>query len=603
MPAAGFFTHFGGDGRWQPPALGQHRGLQLAFLLLLAATFAAVAGEDRLLERQQILYAKGMAAGIVRPHSDQLLGGSSTMRARGSGWVCTLGGRTRFPFCGLELDLADDDRSGFDLSRAERILVDYSYRGPAESLRLNLRNFDPRYSRVEVPGSTKYNTLELRVGQGPARADLAMANFAVAGWWLTEQKVPPELGRTEFGNIVALQLLTGNGAPLGSHQFELHGVTVEGRLMTQAEFYLLLLGLWGAGLAAYLLFRVAAASRALRREVLARQRAEEHAQALARHDALTGFLNRHAFREELSATLAAAAAAEQRGAVFLIEIGNLRSVNDVYGHAAGDALLVESARRLQASCPEGAIAGRMGGNELAFYVPGEQAGGEGQTVELTARLNQGFACSGSTLSPGATIGAACFPHHGNDYASLFRAADIALHEAKRAGGGSYRFYNSDLEGGASERIARMRSRERVLKASEERPAFLARARTDLVVREGCSLAAGWPAETMLCLTLTAAEWQEDWTAERIVTQLDMSGLDRARLTVELSETQFLSRAGATMRNLRALQDAGIRLALSGFRNGFNPAASSIRFDEIRPDLAFLSGAFGGGERRLFDRRG
>ena len=371
----------------------------------------------------------------------------------------------------------------------------------------------------------------------------------------------------------------------------------------RADFYLLLLAIWGAALGGFLLFRVAAAGRALRREVEARERAEEHAQALARHDNLTGFLNRHAFREELGTILASAAAVGRTGAVFLIEIGNLRSVNEVYGHAAGDDLLVESARRLQAWCAGGAVAARMGGNELALFVPGEDAVGEGQAAGLTARLNQAFACSGSNLNPGATLGAACFPNHGADYAALFRAADIALHEAKRAGGGSYRFYNSDLEGGASERIARIKGRERVLRASEERPSFLSHARTDLIVREGCRLAEGWPSESSLCLSLTAAEWQEDWTAERIVTQIEMSGLPRNRLAVELSETLFLARAGATLRNLQALQNAGVRLALTGFRNGFNPARSSIRFDEIRVDAAFLGASLSGGEKKLFERRG
>jgi diguanylate cyclase (GGDEF)-like protein len=425
----------------------------------------------------------------------------------------------------------------------------------------------------------------------------------VASWWLTEQELPLELSRPEFGNVVTLQFLTGTAPPLGRHEFAIHAVTLKERVLTQAEFYLLLLALWGTGLGGYLLFRIAAASQALRREVEARERAEEHAQALARHDNLTGFLNRHAFREELGAILSATGTFGRRGAVFLIEIGNLRSVNEVYGHAAGDGLLVESAQRLQTWCGDGAVAGRMGGNELALFLPGEDAVDEGQAGELTARLNQAFSCNGSNLNPGATLGAACFPDHGGDYASLFRAADIALHEAKRAGGGSYRFYNSDLEGGASERIARIKGRERVLKASEERPSFLAHARTDLIVREGCRLAADWPAETAISLSLTATEWQEDWTAERIVTQLEMSGLPRSRLTVELSETLFLARAGATLRNLQALQNAGVRLALTGFRNGFNPANSSIRFDEIRADGAFLGVSLSGAEKKLFERRG
>ena len=72
--------------------------------------------------------------------------------------------------------------------------------------------------------------------------------------------------------------------------------------------------------------------------------------------------------------------------------------------------------------------------------------------------------------------------------------------------------------------------------------------------------------------------------------------------MELSETLFLARAGATLRNLQALHTAGVRLALTEFRNGFDPTSSSIRFDEIRADAAFLGGALSGGERKWLDRR-
>jgi len=575
----------------------------IGFLLLILVTLGLLAFERDLLERTETLYPASAATTVARPHSDAAAGGASVMARRGPGlWSCTLREVHRFPFCGLEVVLAAEGGRGADLSRASRILLDYSYTGPAESLRLNLRNFDPSYSRADVPSSTKYNTLELRVGQGRATADLSMGDFSVAGWWLTEHKIPSEHAGPEFGNVISVQLLTGNEAPAGSHSFALHRIVVHARLMTSAEFYVLLVALWGVAIGGCLLLRIAAAGRALRLEIQARERAEDYARALARHDSPTGVLNRHAFRDELGGRLAAAAAAGETGAVFLIEIGSLRSVNEVCGHAAGDELLVESVRRLEALCGSDAVAGRMGGNELALFIPGEASAGEERATAIAAGLNQAFGCCGSSLNPAATIGVACFPAHGSDYAALLRATDIALHEAKRAGGGIHRFYNSDLEGGASERIARIKGRERVLKASEERPAFVARARTDLMVREGCRLASAWSAETGLSLSLTAAEWQEDWTAERIVTQIDMSGLARSRVTVALSETLFLARAGATLRNLHALQAAGVRLALTGFRSGFDPAASSIRFDEIEIDPAFLGTSVSGAEKKLFVRR-
>ena len=401
--------------------------------------------------------------------------------------------------------------------------------------------------------------------------------------------------------IVFLTLLLLTAAAITAQGEILGGVQALSAQFGPAQYYLLLLGIWAASITAFLVLRVLAATAALRREIQARELAEARAATLARHDSLTGFLNRHALRDEFAATLAGVPQGRSRAMLFLIEIGSLRSVNELYGHSAGDDMLVEVATRLKSVCGADSVAGRMGGNELVLFTaaPDDR---EGLAASLVARMNAPYSWSGNSLNPGATLGIACYPDHGADYAALMRGADIALHEAKRAGGATYRFYNSDLEGGASERIAKMKGRVRVLRAGEERPAFISHARTDLLVREACRAAEGWAPGTALVLKLSSAEWQEDWTAERIVTQLDMHGLERAACVLEVSESVFLSRAGATLSNLQALQKAGVRIALCDFANGFNPTTSSIRFDLITVDNAYLGAGLAGNERKLLERR-
>ena len=593
-----------GKGRGQqrqasrPPAIA---GFELLFLALLIGTIGALALEDRILVRTERVHPA--PTHLLRAHSDSELRGTSTMQPDGrpSSWRCSLRGQNPYPFCGVEL-LFDPKRpeKGLDLSRTDSIRIAYSYEGAGETLRLNLRNYDARYSKPGVPSSTKFNTIEFKAKQGEAVAELAMADISVAGWWMTENRIAPEFGRPEFSNVVGLQVLTGTGTPLGRHRIAIDEIVLHGRLLTHAEWYLLLLGIWGASIALFLIWRVVGATAALRTEVQAREKAEQRAQTLARNDALTGFLNRHAFREELATRLGQGGDTEA-GAVFLIEIGNLRSVNDVHGHSAGDDLMIETARRLDGLGGDTAIAGRMGGNELAFFVPEDHASQE-DLAALTMRLNQAFACGGNSLNPGATIGVARYPEHGGDYTTLFRAADIALHEARRTGGGTFRFYNPGLEGGASQRIARIRGRERVLRAGEALPAFVAQARTDIVIREACRIASAWPSETALRMKLSPAEWREDWTAERIITQIDMRGLTRMNFIVEIAESIYLGRVGATMRNLQTLQREGMRLALTEFRNGFDPSTSAIKFAQIEIDAGYLGSSLGAGERKMIERR-
>lgn len=203
--------------------------LRLPLLLLVLATLLAIGFEDRLLERNQTLYPVGQVRSVLKPHSDLVLGGSSTVSAGdAASWTCDLRAGYRFPFCGLEIEFGNGLDRGVDLSRTESLSLSYSYRGPGKSLRLNLRNFDSRYSNPALPGSAKYNSVELRAEQGRGLVTVDMADFAVARWWMVQHKVPSALGRPEFGNVVALQLLTGSEAPSGSHRIAVHELVLKG---------------------------------------------------------------------------------------------------------------------------------------------------------------------------------------------------------------------------------------------------------------------------------------------------------------------------------------------------------------------------------------
>ena len=580
--------------------------LELAFAFLLATTLAAIFLEDRLLDRTTTLHPSGRVAHGWHAHSDSMIGGASRVRADPRtplSWACELRPGYAYPFCGAELLFDPHVRGdGLDLSRTEKVLIAYSYRGPAETVRINLKNFDPRYTKEGLASTAKFNTAEIKARGSRSVVELSLADFTVADWWLNENKIPPHLVRTQFDNVASLEVQTGTEAPLGKYHFTIHSISLRGRLLTQAEWYLLLLGTWVAAIGAFLSQRVYAATKALRLEKQARQTAEEAAATLARNDALTGFLNRNSFREALAAALAAEGA-PAAGALTLVDVRNVNEVNSAAGEDEGDAFLSELSRRISMKCGEEAVLGRIGGSEFAFFSAGTHEEQDALAVRVVQALADPVAVAGSrSLDPIVSLGTARFPEHGSDVSALLRAADIALHEARRSAEANRCLYHAGLEGSASERLAALKEQERVIRDRAQRPGFITRARTDILLRELCRNAARWPADTIVSLQLSSAEWEEDWSAERILTQLDKARLAPQRLALEISETAYLARSGATLQNLRTLQQAGVRIALAQPSGMSHSAVGKFGFDQVHFSAEQLTASLDSAEKKLLDPR-
>jgi len=159
----------------------------------------------------------------------------------------------------------------------------------------------------------------------------------------------------------------------------------------------------------------------------------------ATHDALTGLPNRAFFDLRLPDAIGQAAAAGERLAILYLDGDGFKRVNDQYGHAAGDALLIEMARRLAAALGPDDFAARLGGDEFVILLTGENAAGR------AARTLQVFVEAvgpplelpgGDYLQPGVSIGIALFPDHGDEPEALLSHADQAMYldkERRRSG--------------------------------------------------------------------------------------------------------------------------------------------------------------------------
>ncbi|MBM3928504.1 MAG: GGDEF domain-containing protein, partial [Sphingomonadales bacterium] len=176
--------------------------------------------------------------------------------------------------------------------------------------------------------------------------------------------------------------------------------------------------------------------RALRREVEDRTAAEERAQTLAARDPLTGFLNRRSVGEEGAALVARAVQRGKALAMLAIDLDHFKTVNDMHGHAVGDALLRVVAQEMVAALPPNALTARLGGDEFVcgFLFDSDNTDVVVRIAErLVSRMAQPFDADGIRCHISASIGIARSDIDGASIDTLLRACDIAMYAAKKSG--------------------------------------------------------------------------------------------------------------------------------------------------------------------------
>ncbi|HEY2767829.1 MAG TPA: EAL domain-containing protein [Solirubrobacteraceae bacterium] len=240
------------------------------------------------------------------------------------------------------------------------------------------------------------------------------------------------------------------GRPAGVFEIYLSYQPIAAAIASDQRTIALLVFLGLALLWAVLFRIVASASRRLRRQ------AEEN-DRLARYDQLTGLPNRTLFGERLAQALAGKEHGEQgdRGlAVLLLDVDAFKQVNDTLGHAIGDEVLREVARRLQGLLGPEALLARLGNDEYAILQPLRR--GLGDALELAAAAQAAMELAVTlddvALNVELSIGVAFSPHHAREAGALLQRADLALDRA-RARRGRIEVYSPEHDRSSSERLA------------------------------------------------------------------------------------------------------------------------------------------------------
>jgi len=375
------------------------------------------------------------------------------------------------------------------------------------------------------------------------------------------------------------------------------------------------------------------------RDVTDRHAAECRVRFLANHDALTHLANRaefHARLDEAVHRLPRGAGADDAPiafAVMFIDLDRFKLVNDSGGHLAGDAVLVETARRLSGLIRQNDLVARLGGDEFAVLIdaPASReaviATGERVINALSAPIRYGL----RTLDVGASVGIALAELHGSSGDELLRAADLALYEAKMNGRGCVAVYRADLLRGQADRQA-MESALRLALANGEFELFyqpfveLASGSIvgfeallrwnhpqrgmvepghfiplaeesglivpigEWVLREALTEAATWPGELTVAVNVSALQLRGGEILRQLIGALSSSGFDPARIELEITETVLIDNEAQSLRVLHRLRSLGVRIALDDFGTGYSSLnyLRSFPFDKIKIDRCFVT---------------
>jgi diguanylate cyclase (GGDEF)-like protein len=366
-------------------------------------------------------------------------------------------------------------------------------------------------------------------------------------------------------------------------------------------------------------------------EMKARRNAEWVAEKLARHDPLTGLPNRRFFVEKLDEVLLTTTV-DSQSAVLMLDLDGFKSINDAYGHAVGDQVLVEFAQRISATMRFGAVFIRVGGDEFAVIVPKIESldGATALARRITAAVAEPFLIGHISTSIGVGVGIAVAPSDGMDPEILVQRADRALYRAKAEGRSCIRFFEPDMDAHMERRVAIEHELRTAIAAKIIVPYYqpivafegrrvigfeaLARWKSDKfgwvapdvfigvaeeigiisvlgdqLLRQACLDASTWPVDLTLAFNISGIQLRDPTIGLRILAILAETGFNPRRLELEITETALVDNIEVAQAVTNQLRQAGVRIALDDFGTGYATLSQllSLKLDRIKIDRSFV----------------
>ncbi|MGL4239831.1 MAG: putative bifunctional diguanylate cyclase/phosphodiesterase [Beijerinckiaceae bacterium] len=371
-------------------------------------------------------------------------------------------------------------------------------------------------------------------------------------------------------------------------------------------------------------------------------RSEERAQHMAGHDTLSGLPNRLRFTEHLSALLPRCQLDGGGLAVLFIDLDKFKEINDTYGHAAGDNVIVGCAERMAAQLRASDVLARFGGDEFAIIQTGVRSAHDAELLgrRIIDAIRPAFQIGEAEAYVGASIGIALAPGNATEASELMRLADIAMYRAKNEGRNRACFFEqrmddtlrlrkvveddlrhaiarNELELHYQPQVAADGSRIVGVEAlvrwrhpvhglippmefigiAEERGIIIQLG--EWVIRRACLDAVRWGDITVAC-NVSAIQFRQPDFVQSVANALSDTNFDPGRLELELTESIVVADADQAEASMIDLRGMGIKLALDDFGTGYSSLIYLRRFafDKIKLDKSFLDSLEDTGESAI-----
>jgi diguanylate cyclase (GGDEF)-like protein/PAS domain S-box-containing protein len=371
------------------------------------------------------------------------------------------------------------------------------------------------------------------------------------------------------------------------------------------------------------------------RDLRERRSAEEKIRYLAEHDGLTGLPNRNALQARLAATLDRVEASGEHLSLICVDLDHFKEANDLHGHLAGDAVLVEAARRLQDSVASPSFAARLGGDEFVVVHVTDQEHDQATAAselagQLLEALREAVIYEGQELAMAASLGVSLFPDDGRTGEALLANADMALYRAKESGRAAFRFFKREMDETIRERRNLARELRQAIIDEDLVVHYQPQARAcdgeicgfealvrwkhatrgmippidfiplaeetglivslgEWVLRKACVEAAAWGKPLSIAVNLSPLQLNQVNLPTLVHEILIETGLPASRLELEVTESALFKDYQRALDNLRRLKALGVRIAMDDFGTGFSSLSTlqSFPFDKIKVDKSFV----------------
>ncbi|MBI1891387.1 MAG: EAL domain-containing protein [Burkholderiales bacterium] len=371
-------------------------------------------------------------------------------------------------------------------------------------------------------------------------------------------------------------------------------------------------------------------------DVTERKSAEEKAEFVAYHDALTGLPNRLLFKDRFEQAMSYADHASAKVGLLVLDLDNFKTINDSLGHAVGDGLIKHVAQCLTQCLFDSDTICRQGGDEFLVALPHlpESETAAAAISKILETIGNVCEIDGYELSTSVSVGVAIYPDDGADFETLMKKADMAMYRAKDAGRNTYRFFDGQMQVEAQEQLNMRSGLRRAIVRNEfvlhyQPQIDLARGAVigveallrwnhpemgmippnrfipaaedsglivpigEWVLRESCRQAMAWNklgiSGLMMAVNLSSIQFKRGDIERSVNSALQESGFDSHLLELELTESILIDDTESVLAKVKRLKQLGVKLSIDDFGTGYSSLSYLKRFqvDKLKIDQSFV----------------